>query len=86
MFPVLQYGIKTDKRNTTVNDLFDLWCTIKRGLKDNTFQNYKYMYNAFARPTFGKLKLFQIKKSDVKRFYNSLVDDRGFCTDTGRAD
>ena len=20
-------GIKTDKRNTTVNDLFDLWCT-----------------------------------------------------------
>ena len=75
-------GIKTDKRNTTVNDLFDLWCTIKRGLKDNTFQNYKYMYNAFVHPNFGKLKLFQIKKSDVKRFYNSLVDDRGLQAST----
>ena len=75
-------GIKTDKRNTTVNDLFDLWCTIKRGLKDNTFQNYKYMYNTFVRHNFGRLKLYQIKKSDVKRFYNSLVDDRGLQAST----
>lgn len=68
-------GIKTERRNTTLNELFDLWCQVKRGLKDNTFQNYKYMYNLFVRPRFGKLKISLIKKTDVKRFYNSLVDE-----------
>ena len=34
-------GIRTDKQHTTVNDVFELWCELKRGLKDNTFQNLK---------------------------------------------
>ena len=68
-------GIKTERRNTTLNELFDLWCQVKRGLKDNTFQNYKYMYNLFVRPRFGKLKIALIKKTDVKWFYNYLVDE-----------
>lgn len=75
-------GIKVEKRNTTINELFDLWCHIKRGLKDNTFQNYKYMYNTFVRPKFGKLKISQVKKSDVKRFYNYLADERGLQAST----
>ena len=58
-------GIKAEKRNTTINELFDLWCHIKRGLKDNTFQNYKYMYNTFVRPKFGKLKISQVTKCSV---------------------
>ena len=69
-------GIKTEIRKITVNDLFDLWCDLKRGLKDNTFQNYKYMYNMFVRSSFGKLKITAVKKSDVKRFYNTLADER----------
>ena len=60
----------------TVNDVFDLWCDLKRGLKHNTFQNYKYMYNMFVRPTFGKLRIANVRKTDVKRFYNRLADDR----------
>ena len=75
-------GIKAEKRNTTINELFDLWCHIKRGMKDNTFQNYKYMYNTFVRPKFGKLKISQVKKSDVKRFYNYLADERGLQAST----
>ena len=75
-------GIKTELRNTTVNELFDLWCQIKRRLKDNTFQNYKYMYNNFVRPRFGKLRIAQIKKTDVKRFYNTMVDERGLQAST----
>lgn len=75
-------GIKAEKRNTTINELFDLWCHIKRGLKDNTFQNYKYMYNTFVRPKFGKLKISQVKKSDVKRFYNYLADERALQAST----
>ncbi len=75
-------GIKTEKRNTTINELFDLWCQVKRGLKDNTFRNYKYMYNLFVRPKFGTLKLSQVRKTDVKRFYNTLVDERGLQAST----
>lgn len=69
-------GIKTETRKVTVNDLFDLWCDLKRGLKDNTFQNYKYMYNMFVRSSFGKLRITAVKKSDVKRFYNTLADEK----------
>lgn len=69
-------GIKTDVKKITVNEMFDLWCDLKRGLKDNTFQNYKYMYNMFVRPSFGKIRLTSVKKSDVKRFYNTMADER----------
>ena len=69
-------GIKTEIRRTTVNDIFDLWCDLKRGLKDNTFQNYKYMYNMFVRPSFGKLRIATVQKSNVKRFYNTLADEK----------
>lgn len=66
----------------TLNEMFDLWCQLKRGLKNNTFENYKYMYNTFVRPSFGKLRLSTLKKSDVKRFYNSLADEQFLQTST----
>ena len=59
-----------------MNDLFGMWCELKRGLKDNTFQNYKYMYDMFVRPSLGKMLISEIKRSDVKRFYNMLADER----------
>ena len=34
--------IKTEARYTTIDELFDLWANMKRGLKNNTFENYKY--------------------------------------------
>ena len=40
------------------------------------------MYNTFVRPKFGKLKISQVKKSDVKRFYNYLADERGLQAST----
>lgn len=70
-------GIRSEAINTTVNDVYALWCNMKRGLKDNTFQNYKYMYATFVEPDFGRLKVKTLKKSDVRRFYNMLVDERG---------
>ena len=69
-------GIKAEARYLTVNDIFDTWRQLKRGLKDNTFQNYQYMYNLFVRPDFGKTRVSSLKKSDVKRFYNMLADER----------
>lgn len=68
-------GVRTDGATLSVNDMFDRWCELKRGLKDNTFSNYKYMYNTYVRKSFGKVRIKDVKKSDVKRFYNLLADD-----------
>lgn len=75
-------GIKAEARYTTVNELYDLWVALKRGLKNNTFENYKYMYDTFVRPTFGKQRISTLKKSDVKKFYNYLADERGLQAST----
>ena len=75
-------GIKAEARHVTVNDLFDLWKQLKRGLKNNTLENYLYMYSMFVRPGFGKLKISTLKKSDVKKFYNTLADERGLQAST----
>lgn len=69
-------GIRTDAKNVTLNDIFDMWVELKKGLKDNTFQNYQYMYNQFVYPDFGQSKITLMKRSDVRRFYNMLADER----------
>lgn len=69
-------GIKTDIKALTVNELFLLWRDLKRGIKDSTFKNYIYMYEMFVQPSFGRSRVVQVKRSDVKRFYNQLADDR----------
>ena len=61
-------GIKAEARYTTINDLFDLWKILKRGLKNNTFENYKYMYETFVRNQIGDVRVQTLKKSDIKRF------------------
>ena len=75
-------GIRSEARYTTVNDLFDLWMELKRGLKNNTFENYKYMYKTFVYPNLGQQRISTLKKSDVKRFYNYLADERGLKAST----
>ncbi len=70
-------GLKYEAQYVTVNDVYKLWKEIKRGLKNNTFENYKYVYETYVAPTFGKEQLRSLKKSDVKKFYNRLADDRG---------
>ena len=69
-------GIRTDAQNVTLNDVYEMWLLLKKGLKDNTFQNYQYMYNMFAYPSIGKSKVMGIKRSDIRRFYNALADEQ----------
>lgn len=69
-------GIRSDARSVTVNDIFDMWRNLKKGLKENTFQNYIYMYDQFARDDIGQLKIGTLKKSDIRRYYNRLIDER----------
>ena len=74
--------IKTEARFVTINDMFALWKQLKRGLKDNTFQNYQYLYTMYVQPKFGKLRISTLVKSDVKRFYNTLADERRLSVST----
>ena len=69
-------GIKTEARYTSLNDMYELWRDLKRGIKNNTFENYKYMYETFVRNQIGSQFIMSIKKTDIKRYYNSLVDER----------
>ena len=69
-------GIRGDAKNVTLDDMFELWKRLKRGLKGNTYQNYCYMYRTFVSPEIGKLRIATLKKSDIKAFYNSLVDGK----------
>lgn len=69
-------GVRVDKSNLTINDLYNSWLQLKRGLKDNTFANYKYMYTMFVEPDFGKSRIVDLKRSDVREFYNYLADER----------
>lgn len=47
-------------------------------LKDSTRTNYIYMYNRIVLPDFGKKNIADIKYTDVKRFYMSLIHEKGF--------
>ena len=75
-------GIKKAKKSLTINDLFDLWVQLKKGLKDNTFSNYKYMYTQFVKPDFGNTKIVDLKRTDVRAFYNMLADGRNLKAST----
>lgn len=69
-------GVRIDGKYMTINDLYNLWVQLKRGLKDNTFQNYQYMYRQFVESDFGRSKICDLKRTDVRAFYNRLVDSQ----------
>ena len=70
-------GIRFNADTVTLDDVYGVWCRTKKGVKDNTFQNYKYMYTQFISPEIGKCKICKLKKSDVRQFYNRMVDGGG---------
>lgn len=76
-------NINTANRYLIVNDMYKRWCEVKRGIKDNTLQNYKYMYESFVQPSkLGRKRISEVKKSDIKAFFNNLVEERGIRAST----
>ena len=72
-------GIKTKAENTlTVNDMFEKYMATKTELKASTKTNYCYMFNNYVRDTFGMKKLADVRYSDVKCFYISLINEKNF--------
>lgn len=69
-------------KNITINDMFDKWEKLKRGIKSNTKSNYVYMYKKFVMNDFGKKFIVDIKRTDIKTFYLCLVDEEGMKPNT----
>lgn len=61
---------------TSIDDIFHLWRELKRGLRVNTMNNYCYLYETFVKDSIGDLHIESVKKSDVRRYYNYLLDER----------
>ncbi len=74
-------GIKTRDARVSLNSYFQKWKLAKRGLKWNTRSNYIYMYNKFVERTMGRKRIADIKYTDIKRFFNDLVN-RGVTVNT----
>ena len=66
----------------TLNDLFDRYISMKHDLRHTTRTNYMYMYDRFVRDTFGLKKITDIKYSDVKWFYQQLLEEKGIQANT----
>ena len=67
-----------EAKRLTINAFWDNYIQLKKELKESTRNNYIYMYDHYVRPDFGERILATIKYTDVKKFYLSLVYDRGF--------
>lgn len=78
----LRDGVKTGESNITVNDMYEMWKNDKVGLKGTTRSNYIYMYEHFLKDNFGCIKLQSVKRSDVRRLYNSLIDTKRMSVST----
>lgn len=57
---------KYNQYRTTLNDVFELWKELKRGIRANTFRNYCYVYEHYIEDSIGRRYISTIKKSDVK--------------------
>jgi integrase len=66
----------------TINDLYRKWIDTKRGVKITTLSNYDNMYSRYVAKTFGNTRIDNLKRSDVKRFYNKLIDEYGYSVRT----
>lgn len=60
--------------NIRLNDMFSRWLEYKRGLKRNTESHYIWMYDTYVSCNFGKRYIKDIRKSDVRIFYNYLYE------------
>ena len=61
----------------TVNQIYDTYISQKYNLKETTKTAYNYTYNHYVRESFGTRKLVKVRYTDVKRFYYSLISEKG---------
>lgn len=80
----LEDGIdSTTSANMTVADLILFYLGTKPKLANSTKNNYLHILEKNIQPNyFGKIKLGNVKKSDVKNYYSYLYKEKGFAVGT----
>ena len=75
-------GIKEAPATLTVESLYETWKNLKRGIKASTASGYVFVFDSLIRPSFGKKRVAQLKRTDVRAFYISLLEERGISMGT----
>ena len=65
-------------KRMTLNHFWEQYIGMKLELKESTRSNYIYMYDKYVRPEIGNIPIDKFKYSDIKRFYMSLIHEKGF--------
>lgn len=66
----------TVKTTYTIDELFKEWKITKTGIREHTWQNYNWLYDAYVKNKFGKRKIVEVTFGDIVRFYISLKNER----------
>lgn len=70
-------GLKHDGSTMTVDELFDLWFSLKRGIRDTTLRTYVYVYKYDISPLLGDILIKNLSFSHVKKAYIALLEEQG---------
>lgn len=72
-----------DAEHTTVYEMINRYLSVKATLANSTLVNYVSMTEKNIKPSFlGLMKISDVKKSDIKKFYKFLYSDNGFAAST----
>lgn len=79
----LYNGIDTYSAQNNVASLIQNYLNLKINLAVTTKNNYTHMFNKNIKDSFlGKMKICDVKKSDIKRFYAYLYGEKNFTIGT----
>lgn len=62
-----------DTSRLTLNSVVDRYLDSKINTRESTEQNYKYMYDRFVRNSLGRVKLCDLRYSDIYGHYTELI-------------
>ena len=65
-----------------LNDVYEMWKDHKTGIKDNTKQNWCYMYERYAKGDVGTVKIRDLKFIDLQEFYVRLLGEKSLSAST----
>lgn len=79
----LDDSIDTTTSKITVGELLDRYFETKAGNANSTMQNYIHLTEKHIKPNkIGKMKICDVKKSDILKFYAYLYKEKNFAVGT----
>lgn len=69
-------GIRVPPSGLTIESLYDTWISLKRGIRSTTRTRYKQTFDTLIRPSIGKKLVIDIKRSHIRAFYITLLDEK----------